>query len=30
MLIANNWTEHSVPVEELEKGVKEQKRFATL
>jgi hypothetical protein len=29
MLAANHWTEHWSPVEELEKGLKELKGFAT-
>jgi hypothetical protein len=29
MLEANHWTEHRVPMEELEKGLKELKEFAT-
>jgi hypothetical protein len=28
MLTANHWTEHRVPKEELEKGLKELKEFA--
>jgi hypothetical protein len=29
MLAANHWTEHGSPMEELEKGQKEMKGFAT-
>jgi hypothetical protein len=29
MLTANEWTEHGTPIEELEKGLKELKGFAT-
>jgi hypothetical protein len=30
MLSDNHWTEHRSPIEELEKGPKELKEFATL
>jgi hypothetical protein len=29
MLAAKYWTEHGVPMEELDKGLKELKKFAT-
>jgi hypothetical protein len=29
MLVAEHWTDHRTPIEELEKGLKELKGFAT-